>query len=167
MAPIVKFTYYLSIFFLLANLFFAYYQFPDFVAIGFSENVGLKEYQSKGNLFYLGAGVFLVFNILIIVMKKLAEVVPYGAFPLPAKEFWLQSADAREALVRVHTTWINSFGAVFNILIGYVFLSLYIINVLEFGSFSTYIPVVYVLMGLLCTWWLILLGRLKIKRLAL
>jgi hypothetical protein len=167
MSPIVKFTYYLSLAFLLASLFYSYYQFPEFVAVGFSDNVGLKEYRGKAELFYTGAAIFLVFNLLVVVMKKVAEAVPYGGFPMPAKSFWLQSEDTREALVRIHITWINSFATIFNLLIGYIFISLYIVNVLEFGTFHTYIPVIYVAMGLLSIWWLILLIRLLSKKIAL
>lgn len=166
MSPIIKFTYYISVVFLLANLFFAYYQFPDFVAIGFSDNIGLKEYQSKGNLFYAGAAIFLVFNITIIIFKRLTQIIPFGVIPFPNKQFWLQSLDSREALIGIYITWTNSFAVLFNMLIGYVFLCLYIVNVLGFGSFTTYYPVVYVMMALISLWWLVLYLRLKHKKLA-
>lgn len=167
MSPLIKFTYYISIVFLLANLFFAYYQFPDFVAIGFSDNIGLKEYQSKGNLFYMGAGVFLVFNIVIIIFKRLIQIIPFGVVYFPNKQFWLESNESREFLIKIFITWTNSFAVLFNMLIGYVFLSLYIVNVLGFGSFTTYYPLVYIIMILISLWWLVLIFRLKYKKLAI
>lgn len=161
MAPIIKVFYFLSIAFFLGNIFFAYYQFPDFVPVSFSDNLDMKEYEPKGTLFYMGGGAFLFFNFLIAILKLLFNQFPFGVFPLPNKQFWLEN---KESLVRIHQEWLSSFATIFNLLLGYIFMALFMVTVAEYGTFSSYIPLTYVFIGLLSSWWLILVGRLLVKK---
>jgi hypothetical protein len=161
MGSVIKFAYFLSMVFGLGNLFFAYYQFPDFVPISYSENLGLKEYMSKTNLFYAGAISIFAANLLLSILKKLVEFIPYSYLPIPAKKFWLSSHENREALVRIHQEWLNGWGVWINFLIGYVFLCLFFINVAEFGSFASFAPLVYILIGIISLWWIVLLVRVS------
>lgn len=167
MSSLVKFLYYISIFFFFVNALFCYYQFPDFVPIGFSENIGLKEYKSKSYIFYSAVGLFFTVNILMTISKILIKSVPFSAFRLPNKSFWLQSTEHRDGLILLHQVWFNSFCTLFNVFLGVLFLILFLVNIAEYGSFQSYIPVVYGFITMLSIWWIVLLIRLNINKIEL
>lgn len=167
MKSFVKFLYYLSIIFFLVNLFFGYYQFPDFVGVGYDENIGMIQYKSKHHLFYFGAGLFILVTIIISIGRKIIGSFPFSLFPFPQKSFWLQNQDTREGLVNAHQVWLMSFATMFNLFLGILFLILFLVNIAEYGSFSKYVPVVYGWIILLAFWWVILVVRLNVKKIEL
>lgn len=167
MKSLVKFLYILSIVFFFFNIIFSYYQFPDYVAIGIDASNGLKEFKSKSFLFYAGIGLFFIINVLIMVSKKILLMVPFSVFPIPNKSFWLSSPDHRAGLVLAHHVWLNSFATFFNVFLGCLFLFLYLLNVVEYSTFYSFGIIVYVFIGLLSAWWLILLVRLHVNKIEL
>lgn len=164
MSPLVKFTYYVSVLFFLGSLFFTYYQFPAAVAIGYSDNVGMNVFKPKTELFYIGAGVFFLFNILVLVLKKMVPALPFSLFAFPNKTFWLADREARAAFLKVLDVWFDSFGILLNLLGGYVLMALFFVDVVEFKNFGFYVPVIYLFMFLLAFWWLVLVARLGYKK---
>lgn len=167
MKSFVKFLYYLSIIYFLINIFFTYYQSPEFVGIGYNEKSGLTEYKSKHHLFYFGAGLFLIITILVVLFRKIIERFPFSLFPFPNKSFWMQNQDTREGLVNAHQVWMLSFATMFNLFLGSLFLALFLVNVVQYGTFATYIPCVYVGISVLSFWWIILVIRLYISKIEL
>ena len=164
MSPLVKFIYYLSVVFFLGILFYSYYQFPEFVAVGYSHNTGMKEYIGREALFYYGAGAFFLFNVLLSILKFLLPSTPFRFLFFPNRDFWLSSIELREALQRVITVWLDSFGALFNLLTGFVLLSLFFVNVVGFRDFSFFLPFIYFGIALVSLWFLVLIGRLSYKK---
>ena len=164
MLPLVKFLYYVSVLIALALLFFSYYQFPEYVSIGYSENTALKELKSKSDLFYIGAGLFIILNALLMILKKLVNYLPYKMLPMPSKGFWLQSSESQLALEKANIVWLNSFGIILNLFIAFLYLTLFLINVVQFGNFSNYIPIIYGFIILMSIWWIVLPIRLLYKK---
>lgn len=167
MKSFIKFLYYLSIIYFLINIFFSYYQSPEFVGIGFNEKSGTTEYKSKHHLFYFGAGLFLLVTALVAVFRKTIINFPFSLFPFPNKTFWMQNQESREGLVNAHQVWMMSFATMFNLFLGSLFLILFLVNIVQYGTFSSYAPVVFGGIIILGFWWIILVIRLYIKKIEL
>jgi len=156
MSAAVKFLFYLSVMFFIVTLLYTYYQFPSVVAIGYSRNIEMQEFRSKEWLFYIGGGLFFVFNIVIQALKKIISNLPASILPTLNKGYWNQEMEHKEALHRIYETWLNSFNFLFNILLTFIFVALFLVNVTGFKSFDFYKPIILGLLALLALWWIVL-----------
>lgn len=163
MSSIIRFVYYLSIVVFIALLMFSYYQLPTTVAIGYSQNIEMKVYQTKEWYFYVAAGVFMGFNVVILMAKSVLKRFPYSYLPVINKEFWQQDTEHKEYVAKIYDTWVNSLAICSNAMLSYIVFSLYMINVLESGTFATYVPFVWVFMGIIAIWWVVLPIRFAVK----
>jgi len=133
------------------------------VAIGYSKNIEMQEFRSKEWLFYVGGGLFFVFNIMIQALKKIVSNLPASVLPAANKPYWNQEIEHKEALHEIYETWLNSFNLIFNLLLIFIFLALFLVNVIGFNSFNFYQPIIIGLVVLLAIWWVVLPIRLSIK----
>lgn len=163
MSAAVKFLYYVSVVFFILVLLYTYYQFPSVVAVGYSQNIEMQEFKEKEWLFYAGGGVFLLFNILVIILKKITLKFPATLLPSLNKPYWLQSPDHKEVLQRIYETWFNSFAIVFNGMMMFIFVALFLINVVGYKSFQDYLPLAMAWLILLGLWWVVLPIRQLVK----
>ncbi|MDX2190016.1 MAG: hypothetical protein SFY32_09145 [Bacteroidota bacterium] len=163
MLSFIKFCYYVSGAFFIFWLFFSYYQFPEFVPVAYSSNTGLNELISKQYIFYFSGGVFLVVNVTIMLLRRLTKSFPLSILPIPNKKFWFENEDSREALVEVFSVWYYSLNWLFNMLLGFILMFLYLVVVTEYGKLSDYQYVVYGLMTTIALWWVVLLVRLMFR----
>jgi hypothetical protein len=163
MSAAVKFLYYVSIVFFLLVLLYTYYQFPSVVAIGYSENIEMQEFKEKEWLFYAAGGFFLVFNLLVIILKKAIGSFPASVLPSLQKSYWTQSPDHKEILHRIYETWFNSFAFLFNCLLMFILVALFLINVVGFKSFQDYQPIILGWSAIVALWWIVLPVRQLVK----
>lgn len=163
MSAAVKFLFYISVVLFIIVLMYTYYLFPSVVAIGYSKNIEMQVFKEKEWLFYLGGGLFLIFNILIQVLKNIVSKLPASILPAVNKAHWNQDAEYKEVLHRIYNAWFNGMNLIFNVLLIVIFLVLFFVNVLAFKTLDFYQPFVIGLVVILGLWWLVLPIRMMVK----
>ncbi|MFN0047699.1 MAG: hypothetical protein ACKVOU_01100 [Cytophagales bacterium] len=163
MSAAVKFLFYLSVPFFIIVLMYTYYLFPSVVAIGYSKNIEMQEFREKEWLFYVGGGLFLVFNILIQALKKIIGNLPVSILPAINKKYWLQADEYKEVLQGMYNTWLNGLNLILNLLLTVIFISLYLVNVLAFKTIAFYQPIILGFVVLLGLWFIVLPLRMLLK----
>lgn len=102
---------------------------PDEVAVSYDVNGNGEFFLTKSQVFYLGAVIFLLNNVLIVAMKNQVHKIPVSIMPIPNKRAWgLNRPELDEFL----GNWLYAIVGVVNVILGVGLLSLSTVNSQQF-----------------------------------
>lgn len=107
----------------LAAILFCYTALPDNVAITHAETGEPEGFVGKETFFYVAAGVFLGFNLLLGAFRD--QLMKLDFLKLNPNSVWAQKPKALSGLIK---TWFNGFLAFINTYLVFVLLGLYNVN---------------------------------------
>ncbi len=164
---ILKFLWFLSLFLVLAGLFYGYYLLPDVVCVKFSHTGSPLEYWERKYIFYVFAFTFVLFNVLLLATEKFFQLLPDSKKPLINRVFWLSSPETKEGIGLLISSWFYSFIFILNVSMLAVFGVVWKVNYDIQSNILQYTWLLWILIGLFASWIAYLPIRLSISKLFL
>jgi hypothetical protein len=119
---------------------------------------------APNTFFYTATGIFVGFNLLILLVAKIFQSFPLQKLPIPHKEFWLKDRDTRRKLYEVFDSWFIGLALILNVFMVVLIIKIWLVNRNQGGRTYEYGFFVAGLLVALLVWIGFIFYRLRVKR---
>jgi uncharacterized membrane protein len=125
-----------------------YPQMPNTVAIHFNSNGQVNGWMSRDLNFIMSCVIIIIITLSFVGVPYIAKSVSDDLINVPHKEYWL-SANNKERLIEIISTYLYSIGLVTNIFMIFLFHQLYKYNIHAINEVSiiALVPFLIIILG--------------------